>query len=560
VYCFTDRTRRTSLSGEVRFSFFTIFFLNAIMYTYPMFDAYYDAKLAKKGMLELRDIKRYSTSLADNIHTAKHVYIIGICGTAMGALALMLRDSGVDVTGSDISFWAPMGPLLKQKGVRMLEGWNADHITSDVDLVIVGNACGPQHIEVMRARELQKPLVSMPELMSEYYVGNSMGQSAHKESFVVAGTHGKTTTTGILSHVLTELGLDPTYIIGGVMQSTRGNNGTVVKEGTSHAVGKGQYVVFEGDEYDTAFFDARPKFLHYRPSSAIITSVEWDHIDIYPDEEVYTTAFQHLIEVTKKHLIVSHTYPLLNQLIAKARAGTIPCTANILVYGIDDECDLRPVFTHADHNGQHFELYVKGESYGMYTLPLYGMYNVLNAVAALGLLMSNDIDIQTEYVRKALATFPGMKRRQEMFFEHTKRNIVVIDDFAHHPTAVAETLKGVRMRYPSRRVVAFFEPRSSTSRRKIFEHTYPTALAHADVIAIKVPPFKPEVDSGKDLLNPEIVKKETEALHKQVYLSNTAQALTDMVCLHIADGDVIVVMSNGSFDGIHDMLVKQLSI
>lgn len=523
-------------------------------YTQEMFNTYYEEKLRTKSHPELRLINRIKADISN----CKKIHIIGVCGTAMGTLAFMLRDSGFEVTGSDVSFWPPMGPLLKEKGVHILEGWSADHIAADTDLVVVGNACGPEHIEVVRAQELNKPLISMPELMGEYYVGDNTNQAGGKESFVVAGTHGKTTTTGILSHMLTELKLDPTYLIGGVMQSMRDQSGVVVKEGASHRVGKGMHVVFEGDEYDTAFFDARPKFLHYRPTSAIITSVEWDHIDIYPNEEIYTTAFRHLIEVTKKHLIVSHTYPLLNQLIADTRAGTIPHAADILVYGTDESCDLRPVFGAIDHEGQHLELFVKGESFGMYTVPLYGVYNTLNAVAVLGLLMSNGIDIKSEQVRSALASFPGMKRRQEMVFKNTARNIVVLDDFAHHPTAVAETLKGIRNRFPDRRIVALFEPRSNTSRRKLFEHTYPGALATADLIGIKVPPYRAEIDAGQDLLDPQVVKRETESFGKVVELAETASELVEKIIPDLQDGDVIVVMSNGSFDGILELLKQKI--
>lgn len=517
-------------------------------YTQEMFNSYYKEKLLQKSHPELRLIERIKA----NISECKKIHIIGVCGTAMGTLAFMLRDSGFEVTGSDVSFWPPMGPLLKSKGVHILEGWSTDHIGPDTDLVVVGNACGPEHIEVVSAKEKNKPLISMPELMGEYYVGEA------KESLVVAGTHGKTTTTGLLSHMLTTLGLDPTYLIGGVMQSMRDASGQIIKEGTSHRVGNGTYVAFEGDEYDTAFFDARPKFLHYRPSSAIITSVEWDHIDIYQNEEIYTTAFKHLIEVTKKHLVVSHTYPLLNKLIAEARSGSIPHSADILVYGIDDTCDLKPVLGEITSQGQVFELLVKGESNGMYTTPLYGEYNTLNSVAVLGLLLSLGIDIKTDAVRSALASFPGMKRRQEIVFINAERNIVVLDDFAHHPTAVAETLKGIRNRFPGRRIVALFEPRSNTSRRKLFEHTYPGALATADLIGIKVPPYRAEIDAGQDLLDPQVVKKETESFGKIVELAETAPELVEKIIPDLQDGDVVIVMSNGSFDGILEILRKHI--
>jgi len=491
-----------------------------------MYNEYYDAKLRKKLHPEMRFV---DCPLVD-IGSCKKIHIIGVCGTAMGTCALMLRDSGFDVTGSDISFWPPMGPLLKLNGVKVFEGWNTENIEDDVDLVVVGNACAPDHLEVLEAIKKNKPLISMPEIMGRYYVGDE------KESFVVCGTHGKTTTTGLLAHVLREIGEDPTFLIGGVMQNHFSADKKVgaktgeKKElivGTSHAVGKGRFAVFEGDEYDTSFFDARPKFLHYRPSYSIITSVEWDHVDIYPDIPTYTKAFEHLIEVTKKGLVVANTYPLLNELIKNATHNADNHIAPVLVYGKDSKADIYPALTKIDHLGQHFELFLNNESYGDYIVPMYGEYNLLNTLAVLGTMHQAGIDIKTERVRNALKSFPGMKRRQEIVSE--KNEIIIVDDFAHHPTAVSETLKGIRNRFPNRRTVAIFEPRSSTSRRKIFEDTYPSALAEADIVGLKVPPYKAEVDDGQDLLNPEKVKIETEALGKKVYLAESALNLVEVM-------------------------------
>ncbi len=514
--------------------------------TYEMFNEYYDAKLRKKAHPELRFPERLKKDLKD----CKHIHIIAVGGTAMGTFAFMLQDSGFKVSGSDISFWPPMGPLLKKSGIEILEGWNADHITDDVDLVVVGNFCGPEHVEVVSAIEKKKPLMSMPEMMGEFFVGDN------RESLVVAGTHGKTTTSGLLAHVLTALGEDPTYLIGGVMQTKQGH------EGTSHHVGEGKHVVFEGDEYDTSFFDARPKFLHYRPAYSIITSVEWDHVDIYQDVEEYTIAFKHLIEVTKKGLVVSNTYPLLNTLIEDAiedNAKSGGTCAPIITYGLEGDVDLKVKLKDAGSAGQKFELFLKNESFGEYVTPMYGGYNVMNTAAVIGVLHQTGIDIRGEEVKQAIASFPGMKRRQEIVGEIDGRNILILDDFAHHPTAVLETLKGIRLRFPGRRIVALFEPRSNTSRRKLFEHTYPIALATADIIGIKVPPYRAEVDAGADLLDPQVVKQETEALGKTVYLSETAAELVSVVSPHILDNDVVVVMSNGSFDGIHDLLKEKLS-
>lgn len=550
-----------------------------------LFNEYYDAKLYKKANPELRFIER----IKKNLHDAdcKHIHIIGVSGTAMGTFALMLRDCGFTVSGSDVSFWPPMGPLLKNSGVEISEGWNADHISESVDLVVVGNACGPQHIEVIAAIEKRKPLMSMPEIMGEYFVGDERGEGGSinieapienqdkdqnkkdpkvsKESFVVAGTHGKTTTSGLLAFVLTELKKDPTYLIGGVMQTKEEG-----KEGTSHRVGKGNAVVFEGDEYDTSFFDARPKFLHYRPTYSIITSVELDHVDIYDSVEEYTKAFEHLIKITKKGLVVSHGYPLLNKLIEEAKnkshenmllGYSAKLEKEIIVYGLDNSpgVNFRAVLKETKSEGQYFELFVNGNSIGEYCTPMYGEYNTLNTVAVLGILHQAGINIADQEVKNAIANFPGMKRRQEVVKRIDVKNILIIDDFAHHPTAVLETLKGIRTRFEGRRIVALFEPRSNTSRRKVFEHTYPSALAQADIIGIKVPPYRAEVDAGKDLLDPEVVRKEVEEKGKKVFLAETAEELVNMVYKDIENGDVIVVMSNGSFDGIHDLVAQKLA-
>lgn len=544
-----------------------------------MFNEYYDAKLQKKGRAELRFIKRKLIALSHdfaNVHDF-HIHIVGICGTAMGTFALMLRDSGFKVSGSDISFWEPMGPLLKSSGVEILEGWSADHITDSVNLVVPGNACAPDHVEVAEAERREIPLMSMPEIMGEFYVGK--GENA-RQSLVVAGTHGKTTTSGLLAHMLTELNLDPTYLIGGVMQSKKHNDSegklVIDKVGTSHHVGAGKQVVFEGDEYDTSFFDARPKFMHYRPTYSIITSVEWDHIDIYESIEEYTTAFSHLFVTTQKGLVVSNTYPLLNDLTKKYLQaehlnGDIHTTSHnekrILTYGIDvvDGVvpDIRVVLGQVTAAGTAFDLYFKEESYGTFIAPMYGSYNVLNSAAVLGILLQMGIDFKQgatmhDAVKYALSVFPGMKRRQEVVYTIPEKNITIIDDFAHHPTAVAETLAGIRNRFADRRIVALFEPRSNTSRRKLFEHTYPGALAVADLIGLKVPPYRAEVDAGVDLLDPEVVKKEIEAFGKTVYLAETAPELASVVVPHLLPNDVIVVMSNGSFDGMLDILQKQI--
>jgi UDP-N-acetylmuramate: L-alanyl-gamma-D-glutamyl-meso-diaminopimelate ligase len=505
-----------------------------------MFNEYYDTKLGKKAHPELRFFDRKKIHLG----SAKHIHIIGICGTAMGTFALMLRDSGFTVSGSDAQFWPPMGPLLRSSGVEIFEGWNAAHIADDVDLVVVGNACGPTHVEVVAAQGRGLALMSMPEILGEYYIGDE------KTSLVVAGTHGKTTTTGLLSHVLSVIDENPTYLIGGVMQSMNDS-------GTSHHVGKGKYVALEGDEYDTAFFDARPKFLHYRPSFSIITSVEWDHVDIYASIEEYKTAFAHLIEVTKKGLVVSDQYPLLNELIAN-----IPHQAEVLVYGMDEKADLKPVLGETNERGQEFELFIKEKTYGKYITPMYGEYNVLNTVAVLGLLHQAGFDIASDEIKKAVAGFPGMKRRQEIVDEilikNSSEKVTIIDDFAHHPTAVSETLKGIRNRFPNRRLVALFEPRSNTSRRKMFEHTYPGALAIADLIGIKTPPYRAEVDAGQDLLDPHVIERDVQALGKEIILTETTDELVTAVSPHILPGDVIVVMSNGAFDGIHGMIADAL--
>ncbi len=524
--------------------------------TGPMFDEYYDAKLRKKAQPELRFFDRKKIHLASpdaepesasaaGLSGARHIHIIGICGTAMGTFALMLRDSGFRVSGSDAQFWPPMGPLLRASGVEIFEGWSADNIASDVDLVVVGNACGPTHIEVVAAMSRGLALMSMPEILGEYYAAGD------KTPLVVAGTHGKTTTTGLLAHVLMEIGEDPTYLIGGVMQSS-GRPGT--RPGTSHRVGQGRFIALEGDEYDTAFFDARPKFLHYRPAFSIITSVEWDHVDIYSSIGEYETAFAHLIEATRQGIVVSDQYPLLSKLV-----GNTEHAAKVMTYGLDSNADIRPRLGQASDAGQEFELFIRDKSYGSYTTALYGTYNVLNTVAVLGMLHQIGFDISRQDIRDAIASFPGMKRRQEIVREIADRQITIVDDFAHHPTAVLETLKGIRNRFPNRRIVALFEPRSSTSRRKIFEHSYPAALAVADLVGIKAPPYKAEVDAAADLLDPHVVERDIAALGKEAIVAETAQELAAAIAPRIEPGDVIVVMSNGAFDGIHDMLWETLS-
>jgi UDP-N-acetylmuramate: L-alanyl-gamma-D-glutamyl-meso-diaminopimelate ligase len=459
------------------------------------------------------------------------VYLIGICGTGMGALAGLFKQAGYDVRGADDGVYPPMSTHLAEQGIPVLEGYDSDHLDPPPDLTVVGNACTPTHPEAAYAREQRLVQQSFPEALAHCFL------TEQRRPLVVTGTHGKTTTTGLLIHLLRHADVDPGYLVGGVQQG----------EGGSYALGSDAPFVIEGDEYDSAYFDKRPKFMHYRPRHAVVTSVEFDHADIFADEDDYRSAFESFVG-------------LLDQDSLLALCGDDPAvrtladhtSATARTYGLADHNDARATDLAATPDGQYFTLHLDGDRAEV-ALPMHGAHNVQNALAAA--LLAHRDGLSLPEIADGLASFKGMKRRQEV--RGRPNDILVLDDFAHHPTAVQATLEAVRAAYPDRRLVAAFEPRSNSSRRKIFETAYGKAFDAADRVFLKAPPVRHN-DTADAMLDPEIVVQTIRDRGPAADAFDDVDELLSALVDTLHPGNVALLMSNGSFDGLHERLLTAL--
>ena len=461
------------------------------------------------------------------------VYLIGICGKGMGALAELLAEAGYRVSGSDEAAYPPMSTRLAAAGITVLEGYDPAHLDDPADLIVVGNAATPDHPEAAAARERGLVQASLPETLAHLFLGR-------RQPAVVAGTHGKTTTTGLLVHVLREAGLDPGFLVGGVL----------VGEERTAAPGTGRVFAIEGDEYDAAYFDKRPKMVLYRPYRALVTSLEFDHADIYADWDEYRRAFQAFATLPPPDglLVLNGEDPDVMEL-----AGWT--WARVRTYGIEtgDQTfdvaarDLRP-----HDGGQSFTLVAGGDAVAEVELPLGGRYNVLNALAVAALAL--DAGATADQIAAGLASFAGMKRRQEVRHDG---DVLVVDDFAHHPTAVQATVQGARERWPGRRVVAVFEPRSNSSRRSAFQDLYADALATADAVFLSTPPLRHN-DDPADFVDPEAMAEAIRRAGTPAGAYPSADALLPDLLADLRSGDLALVMSNGSFDGLVGRLAAAL--
>lgn len=459
-------------------------------------------------------------------------YLIGICGTGMGALAGLFQEAGMTVSGSDASVYPPMSTRLAAMGIPVHEGFDPAHLIPPPDVVVVGNACTPTHVEAAAARERHLPQLSLPEAVARYFIGD-------RRSLVVAGTHGKTTTTSLLAHVLRENRLDPGFLVGGVM-----NNG-----GISYAVGSGPHFVIEGDEYDSAYFDKRPKFLHYRPTAAIVTSVEFDHADIYASMDAYREAFREFAAIVPPDgvLVLNGDEPEVAALARHARS-------RIRSYGLDSpSLDVTATDIRTDENGQSFVPIVDGRHLGRMYLGMSGRHNLMNALAVLCVVLEEGLT--PEQADAGFRTFSGIQRRQQVV--GIEQNIVVVDDFAHHPTAVRATIQAARERWSARRVVAVFEPRSNSSRRKVFEAGYTEAFSDAHAVFLSTPPFRHN-DDPSNFMDIDAVLSAIRAQGTDAFKGSDADAILPMLIRYLKPGDVALIMSNGSFGGIHRRLLDAL--
>jgi UDP-N-acetylmuramate: L-alanyl-gamma-D-glutamyl-meso-diaminopimelate ligase len=460
-----------------------------------------------------------------------HIHLLGICGTGMAALAGILQEQGFRVTGSDEQVYPPMSTLLESLGISIQNGYRPDNLTPTPDLVVVGNVIRRENPEAQAVLAQNLPHLSLPEALNRFLVGE-------RQSIVVAGTHGKTTTTALIAWLLYALGLDPGFMVGGLAKNFQAN----------YRVGQGRFVVLEGDEYDTAFFDKRPKFVHFRPRAGVLTSIEYDHADIYPDLNRIIQAFESFLE----------TVPATGRVLAWGDAPLVRqvCGRNhtpISFYGLNGDVVWRATAIRPAPGGMNFTVLRDGTPWGEFFLPMVGEHNVLNALAALAAL--SEVGAAPEALKEVLPGFQGVRKRQEIAGEFA--GILVVEDFAHHPTAVAVTLAAVRQAYPARRLVAAFEPRTNTSRRKIFQEPYARAFRDADLILVREPPDLWKVEPEEQFSSRQLVADLQAGGKAALYFVDTDQLLAGLL-QHLRPGDVVLVMSNGDFNHLVPRLCEAL--
>src|ERR1700704_6628514 len=474
----------------------------------------------------------------------KHIHLIGICGTAMASLAGMLKQRGFRVTGSDAAAYPPMSDFLGELGIpvaqpfdpRNVDPQNADQSgASRPDLVVVGNAVSRGNVELERVLDDRIPFCSLPQILhDEFLVG--------KEVLVVAGTHGKTTTTSMLAWIFETAGLQPSFLIGGIAENF----------GRSFGLGEGKHFILEGDEYDTAFFDKGPKFLHYFPDSLILTSVEFDHADIYKDLDAVETAFKRLVNlVPRRGRIVAFdsgdaSSESLNRCLQKAFCP-------VERYGASNRASWKIANLKLGEERTSWSVLRDGKPWADFEFPLGGEYNVWNATAAAAL--AANYEISKDVIAKALKTFRSVKRRLEV--KAQVNGITIIDDFAHHPTAIEQTILALRARYPKSRLWVVLEPRSNTMRRNVLQDALARSLALADQVVIAAI-FKSEAIPEAERLDLNRVIDEIQKRGKQARIFADADAIVSAIAPELRERDVVAILSNGGFGGIYEKLPQRL--
>ena len=456
----------------------------------------------------------------------RQVHFIGICGTAMGSMAVALRERGFVVTGSDENVYPPMSTFLQEKGIELTAGFRAENIPESADLIVVGNAIkrGNPEVEAVLNRKLY--YLSLPETLKQFFLRG-------RHNLVVTGTHGKTTTTSLLAWIFECAGKEPGYMIGGLPKNL----------GEGCCLRDSKYFVIEGDEYDTAFFDKRSKFVHYLPELVIVNNIEFDHADIFNHLDEIKLSFRRLLNIVPTEGIV-----LLNGDDPNCVEVGTTCPAPILEVGFSPNAAHQIRKVRYDANGSHFSLFDIE-----FSMSLIGEYNVRNAAMAIS--AAHFYGIPFPMIQKAVASFEGVRRRQEVRGE--VNGITVVDDFGHHPTAIRQALAGLRHQYPGRKLWAVFEPRSNTTRRALFQKQLPEAFAQADgVLLAKVARLDQIPENER--LHPEKVVEDIRAMGKPAFYEPTVADIVIRLKAIVTKGDVIVVFSNGGFDNIHSKLLKEL--
>ena len=467
----------------------------------------------------------------NSAHAIKHIHLIGICGTAMASLAGMLKARGFKVSGSDQNIYPPMSTFLQSLGIQLSEGFSEKHLNPRPDLIVVGNAVSRGNPEVEFTLNEKIRYASLAEVLKEFFIRG-------KKSIVIAGTHGKTTTTSLLAWLLEYAGRNPSFLVGGIAENF----------GSSFRLGSGNVFLIEGDEYDTAFFDKGPKFLHYLPDWVIFNNCEFDHADIYPNFEAVKLSFRRLINIIPSNgkLLAGWDDPVVRELSGAAFSPVEP-------FGLEGETlwtarsvEILPEVT-------RFEVLREGTFWGRFETSLAGAFNVKNALGAIACAQGLGIDRDT--LQRGLQEFKNVKRRLEA--RGTVHGITVYDDFAHHPTAINETLTAVKARYPNNRLWAIFEPRSATSRRNVFQKEFAHCFEKADrVVLCSI--FAPEKLDASLRLDVGLIMNELRRQGILAHCWDSADEIVKQVTPLLETGDKVVIMSNGGFDGIHQKILKAL--
>src|ERR1700693_2986650 len=461
----------------------------------------------------------------------KHIHLIGICGTAMASLAGMLKQRAFHVTGSDAAAYPPMSDFLASLSIPLSQPFDAKNLDPAPDLVVVGNAMSRGNVELEHVLDQRIPFCSMPQILHDEFLRG-------KEVLVVAGTHGKTTTTSMLAWIFDQAEAQPSFLIGGIAENF----------GRSFGLGRGKHFILEGDEYDTAFFDKGPKFLHYFPDSIILTSVEFDHADIYKDLDAVETAFKRLVNLIpgRGRIVALDTGESVERCVARAFCP-------VERFGNTKNAMWQVTNLRLDPAKTSWTVLRDDQPWADFEFSLGGEYNVMNATAAAAL--ASGCGISKERIASALKTFKSVKRRLEVRAQIN--GITIIDDFAHHPTAIAGTLKALRSRYPGARLWAILEPRSNTLRRNVFQNELAKSLAVADEVVV-ANVFKSEGIPERERMDVTALVADVNRQSRRARIIPDADEIVQAVASEMRSGDVVAILSNGGFGGIYEKLPQRL--
>jgi UDP-N-acetylmuramate: L-alanyl-gamma-D-glutamyl-meso-diaminopimelate ligase len=459
------------------------------------------------------------------------IHLIGICGTAMATLAALLRSKGFDVRGSDQNVYPPMSDFLRNQGITILEGYRAEHISAELDMVVVGNAISRGNPELEEVLDRKIRYCSLPEAIRDNFLWGA-------RSVVISGTHGKTTTTSLTGWLLAHGGADPSVLIGGIAENFE----------SSYRIGGGREFVIEGDEYDSAFFDKTAKFLKYLPDIAVVNNIEFDHADIYADLDSIRMAFRRFVNLVPRRGLLLLGADNADALALRARAH-----CRVETFGLTNGADWQAHDLVTSGTSTSFSVRRQGSPIGHFELPLLGAFNVRNALAAIA--VGAAVGLNTDSMREGLRRFKGVRRRLEL--RGTEDGVAVYDDFAHHPTAIAETLAGVRSAHPNRQIWAIFEPRSATSCRRVFQSDFARAFGPADHVILPAV-FRSSLPEDQRLSAEQLVG-DLKAGGIDARFIPDSEEIVRTIQRDSRSGDLVIVMSNGGFDNIHNKLLDALA-